>query len=472
MSRANQAQTNPRKPCVWDESLPPYVQGELSGEELERLTEHLTACPTCRQRVAELRELITRMKALPPESVNRDLAPAILARIPETAWGRGAAPTRRVRWLSRVGIGALAASVVAAALVALLYSVRSPERKQASTEGGATSAAPAEVRGEVVKALEWLAASQEEDGSWDPEKWGGQPQYEVGLSALAVLAFLGAGQTQQQGHFADSVERGLQHLMEQQDEDGLMGPAFSSALYNHGIATIALLEAYAITHDAALKDPITSALAFIRENQGEEGAWGYLSVGSRPNTSVTAWQLQSLLLAGSLDWPEAREAAEKGMAWLSNTVDKSGRAGYHRKGDFPYGPQNLSAMAAFCLFVGDSEKGDDEAEESMSRSLTWAMAQLPERVDYCRWYYLSHALHAAGVQKKGVASPQSAPLAELDRSLVANQLTEGPNSGSWDPSDQWSGAGGRVYSTAMAALALQADRRAKRLLAWVDEGSQ
>ena len=47
--------------------------------------------------------------------------------------------------------------------------------------------------------------------------------------------------------------------------------------------------------------------------------------------------------------------------------------------------------------------------------------------------------------------------------LANRQLTEGPNAGSWEPTEhQWSQAGGRVYATAMAALSLEAHQRAER----------
>ncbi len=39
--------------------------------------------------------------------------------------------------------------------------------------------------------------------------------------------------------------------------------------------------------------------------------------------------------------------------------------------------------------------------------------------------------------------------------LVAEQVTKGSNIGSWDPKGPWGPYGGRVYSTAMAALCLE-----------------
>ena len=43
----------------------------------------------------------------------------------------------------------------------------------------------------------------------------------------------------------------------------------------------------------------------------------------------------------------------------------------------------------------------------------------------------------------------------LTDTLVNSQIREGDSAGSWDPSGQWAGYGGRVYSTAMAALCLE-----------------
>jgi hypothetical protein len=39
--------------------------------------------------------------------------------------------------------------------------------------------------------------------------------------------------------------------------------------------------------------------------------------------------------------------------------------------------------------------------------------------------------------------------------LVPSQIEDGPNAGSWDPDMEWGGYGGRVYSTALAAMCLE-----------------
>ncbi|MHC4914591.1 MAG: hypothetical protein ACYTGB_03785, partial [Planctomycetota bacterium] len=47
----------------------------------------------------------------------------------------------------------------------------------------------------VEAALAWLARHQEPAGNWDSKKYGSKWRYDVGMTGLAMLAFLGAGYT-------------------------------------------------------------------------------------------------------------------------------------------------------------------------------------------------------------------------------------------------------------------------------------
>lgn len=434
--------------CRCGQSVPAYVQGELAAHELTDFEKHLAGCLQCRQQVSEVAEVIDLLKSAPAAPLMRDLAPGIIARIPQNAWNKPAAPAARLSRSYRVWLSALAASV----LLAFMGGGLALKQRHS---GGA-------VRKEVRQALDWLAASQEADGAWAPEKWGGQQQYRVGLTGLALLAFMGAEEKPLAGRLAGPIHRAVGFIERQQQPDGRFGPAFSGAVYNHAIATAALLEVFALSRDARLKERLDRALDFICRQQAAEGGWGYLGVPGAPNTSITAWQLQALLVAGSLGWPRARAAAHEGLAWLAGTVDAHGRAGYRRQGDFPYGTRNLSAMAAMCLFLG---AGAEHGNAAATPSLAYALALQPDTVDYYQWYYVSHAAYAAPGAE---AVLHSAQVAELTEALLAHQSRSGPEAGSWEPSDQWSRAGGRVYSTAMAALSLEAERRTQRLLAWVD----
>ncbi|HUU43026.1 MAG TPA: prenyltransferase/squalene oxidase repeat-containing protein, partial [Planctomycetota bacterium] len=327
---------------------------------------------------------------------------------------------------------------------------------------------------EVALALDWLVRTQEPDGSWDPAKWDGQPVYRVGLTGLALLALVGSEEDVTAGRYAGAIARATAFLLSEQKVNGRFGPFFSASVYNHGIATVALLERYARTRDERLKRPIEEALVFIGRHQDADGGWGYLDPERDANASVTAWQLHAVLLADALGWSQARTSAQKALAWIESTVDAQGRAGYSRAGDFRYGPQVPTAIAAF--FLSGKSGGDArgrQVAEALGR-LPWegARADPPvpnggEGVDFYRAYFLTLALGALrGRDDAGLSRTQvrdAAKLAQLrdevTGDLVERQLTEGPDAGSWDPTDRWSPAGGRVYATAMAALSLQAGTR-------------
>ena len=78
----------------------------------------------------------------------------------------------------------------------------------------------------VVKAQDWLAAAQEADGSWQPQRWGGQPNFTVGLTALASLALIGSDEGALQGPYADNIRRATEFLLAQQKKSGRFGPTF------------------------------------------------------------------------------------------------------------------------------------------------------------------------------------------------------------------------------------------------------
>ena len=178
-------------------------------------------------------------------------------------------------------------------------------------------------------------------------------------------------------------------------------------------------------------------------------------------------------------WPDSRSPAEKGLAWLATMIDAEGRAGYERPGHFPDGSESLTAMAAFLLGAAPARPGESEGRGSkVARSLARAVAEERRDVDYYRSFFFAYALHAVG-GTGGAAGPDStggalpvpsatsrAGLPEHRRSaLVESQVTEGQYSGSFEPRDRWSVTGGRVYATAMAALSLQADEHAPKMLA-------
>lgn len=320
----------------------------------------------------------------------------------------------------------------------------------------------AETEAAVQKALKWLALVQEPNGRFDAEKYGagretsalghdrsgaGQ-KADTGVTGLALLAMLGSGNTHLHGQYAVNVQHGLEWLLSMQAPDGNLGGEAStfSFMYCHGMATFAMSEDYAITHDRRLEEPLRRAIAYtIAAQHPITGGWRY-----RPHemgdTSQLGWQLMALKsadLAGIPMPPETRAGAIRFLKSVaSGTSD--GLASY-RPGELP--SRTMTAEALVCRqFLGMAR--DNPAADEAGRSL---LAELPtkDNVNTYYWYYGTLGMYQLQGEywQRWNAALQSA--------LISRQVADGESAGSWDPVCVWDGYGGRVYSTAMSALCLE-----------------
>ena len=138
------------------------------------------------------------------------------------------------------------------------------------------------------------------------------------------------------------------------------------------------------------------------------------------------------------------------MRWLGSMIDDGGQFGYDRPRNSPEGTVTLTAMGAFCMFM---------ASETEASSSSGILTQLKKAIvsskledansDFYRCYFQASAFNTAKTKECDKM------LAKLQRSLLAVQERSGRNAGSWSPGDRWGSAGGRIYSTAVAALALE-----------------
>ncbi|MBC7353609.1 MAG: terpene cyclase/mutase family protein, partial [Thermogutta sp.] len=157
----------------------------------------------------------------------------------------------------------------------------------------------------VALGLAWLARQQRKDGSWSlvgPYTNGAQDENPEAATAMALLAFQGAGVTHKRGKFRENVARGWDWLLQQQDADGnfFHEGAFNHRFYTQGQCTIALCEIYGMTRDDRFREPALRAVDYLIRAQSSEGGWRY-SPNADSDVSVTGWivmALQSARMAG------------------------------------------------------------------------------------------------------------------------------------------------------------------------------
>jgi len=298
----------------------------------------------------------------------------------------------------------------------------------------------------ISLALEWLARNQEPVGHWDTRKHGGNAEYDTASTGLALLCFYGWGASHNaEGKYQGNIRKGIDWLVSQQKPDGnLDGPA--GRMYAHGIATIALCEAYGITRDPALKAAAEKAIALIIAAQGTKGGWRYTPTPGESDTSVTGWQYMALhsgRLAG-LEVPDA--VFEKARKWL----DFAG--GGKHGGLYGYtGPDgNNPAMIATGMFcrqldlVGPTDPRNIESAE--------ALKMHPMNVSAPEFYGLYYATLALYQHQGPIWTEWNTKLKEV---LPLLQKKDGAPAGSWDPTGGHTAAGGRVLSTTLSTLSLE-----------------
>ncbi|MFA5794597.1 MAG: zf-HC2 domain-containing protein [Candidatus Brocadiia bacterium] len=309
----------------------------------------------------------------------------------------------------------------------------------------------------INSGLQWLAAAQSPSGAWETDKYGGQPEYSIAATGLSLLAFLAEGNSHTKGKYSEVVNKGINNLISAQNNEGIFGPKHIGQkpvnyMYNHSIATAALIEDYLMTINEqyrskeSLERAIKLAVDFSIRAQAKSCGWGY-TAENPPDTSVTIWQSYAMKLAQLAGITGAKESLAKTWNWWLYVTDEKGYAGYDAPKYYPNGPYALTAAAMFCrIFANQSadELSQEQAKLIVSNIPVSKNTPLESDVNY--WQWASLALFVNGGQngnKWNLAAKEF---------LIASQNKE---SGCWPLTDRWSVFGGQIYGTAMSILTLQ-----------------
>lgn len=316
------------------------------------------------------------------------------------------------------------------------FAQRAPEQRSALVEkmGGSQ-----ETERAVARALEWLKRVQESDGRWSSKNNGGEVNADTAMTGMALLCFLSAGHTHtQDGPYRETVSRAIEHLVSRQQASGNLAP--DETMYGQTIASVALCEAYAMTHDARLARPVKLAVEFVdasaRSNDGSAG-----------KTSVLGWQVMAMESARRAGVKTSNITFDAARRWLDSVAAAGapGRYAYQR------GQAASPAMTAEAMFV-QQLLGRGAGEARMEDSARFILEEMPRWRDGApthSWYYATLALF----QHQGEAWTRWNDA--LVPELLAHQHTDGELAGSWEPQDRWSKLCGRVHQTAVCTLSLE-----------------
>ena len=196
----------------------------------------------------------------------------------------------------QMGGGTMAHASSEDAKVALSQRAGAARGETARARGGSPASEAAIERG-----LLWLARHQAANGAWSFEHPHcidpfGRPSQQClcrtkgyieghtkASTSIALLPFLGAGNTHLDGPYKEVVYRGLEQLKtildielkELHPDNPDFVSTFSGDLYGYGLTTLVMAEAFGMTGDPDLERYVNALTVFLTRHQHPLGGWRY-----------------------------------------------------------------------------------------------------------------------------------------------------------------------------------------------------
>ena len=313
----------------------------------------------------------------------------------------------------------------------------------------------------VALALQWFFKHQRDDGGWSFDHRGGRCQgrcknhgtletARIGATAMALLPFLGAGQTHQEGKYQEEVRRGLYFLVRSMSiEQGQLGKLWEpgGSMYSQGLATITLCEAYGMTQDKELMGPAQMALNYLMWAQySTDGGWRYSADPAieRGDTSVVGWALMGLK-SGDMAYLTVSEESFRGASHFLDSVQSNGGATYGYTDPGGNASSATTAIGLLCRMY----LGWDRDNKALQQGVKALGEHGPAETNLYYNYYATQVLRHYGGDMWEKWNEQ------MREHLIVTQSKRGHPAGSWHLPGGHAGSGGRHYCTSMATMILE-----------------
>lgn len=316
----------------------------------------------------------------------------------------------------------------------------------------------------VARALKWLAEHQMPDGGWNFNHTlaprcksqcrnpGTDQQARNAATGLALLPFLGAGQTQREGTYKKTVQEGLYFLigrMQVSPQGGSLYEGGRGKMYSHGIASITLCEAYAMTHDKGLYQAAQQAVNYIAYAQDPVGGGWRYEPRQAGDTSVVGWQVMALKSGHMAYLRIPPITIKKANQYLDSVQSNSGaNYGYTEPGAGPA----TTAIGLLCRM----HLGWKKENPALERGVQWLSHQGPSINTGAGSANMYYNYYATQVLRHWEGELWDKWNTKMRESLIQSQAKQGHEEGSWFfTGDSGTEPGGRLYSTAMATMVLE-----------------
>lgn len=300
----------------------------------------------------------------------------------------------------------------------------------------------------VERGMEFLAEQQNEDGSFG----GGRYGRNVAITALACLAFMADGNLPGRGPYSEVVEKGLGYILANCTESGLIAAeATNGPMYGHGFAALFLGEVYGMTvgggdtqQTARIHEALVKAVRLIEKTQNDEGGWRYNPVPYDADVSVTICQVMALRSARNAGIEVSKETIDRAVQYVRRCQLNDGGFRYQLDQGSSAWPRSAAGVAAL-FYAGIYE--DDAIDKGLAYLKRSAMPGRPARSRahyYYGHYYAVQAMYLAGGEW----------WATWWEAIREELLEDQSDKGSWEDRGV-----GDSYATAMSLIILQMPKR-------------
>jgi len=306
-----------------------------------------------------------------------------------------------------------------------------------------------EVQSSVERGLEWLAAHQNENGSWscivgyklneNYEHSNDRESNHVCITAIAGMAFLASGAVPGRGRYGEVLERALSFVLSCCREDDGYISSQGTRMYEHAFCTLFLAEIYGMSRRADVGDKLRGAVRLIIGCQNREGGWRYQPTPVDADISVTVSTLQALRAARNVGIAVPKATIDDGVRYIRGCVGNDGSFNYQTSRGFTRSTFPLTACGVVAL-----HSAGEYYDRAVDKGIRW-LQRFRHTLNYGSYHYMYG--HYYAVQAFYVAGEDT--FREYYRGVTRELIARQEQDGSWRDDV------GPAYATAMACVIMQ-----------------
>jgi prenyltransferase beta subunit len=284
----------------------------------------------------------------------------------------------------------------------------------------------------MKKGLAYLAATQRPDGAWSS---GNGPS--TGIVGACCVAFLANGQVPGSGEYGTVVAKGLDYLLKNAQPNGfIFNGGEGGPMYHHGLATLALAEAWGQSQEPQIRDALKRAVELICNSQNQRGGWRYQPHIGDDDLSASVMMLMALRAAKDAGLEVPKDVIDAGIAYVKSCHNGRGQG---KDGGFAYTPGGDSGFARTAAGVTSLQVAGNYKAAEVSEGVDYLLKFKPLGTQTVEEGFYAYGLYYATMgiyQAQSIGSwgrkAWSSWYPAVTRSLVATQQADGHWTGSHD----------------------------------------